>query len=60
MLGRVGQRLGHDVKRTDFDRVGQVLVNREVEADGDGRAAGQCLERGTDSALGMDRRMNPA
>jgi hypothetical protein len=60
VLGRVGQRLGHDVKRADFDRVGQVLVNRKLEGDRDGRAAGQCLERGTDSALGQDRRMNPA
>lgn len=58
MLGRVGQRLGHDVVRADFDRVRQVSVDLEVEGNGDWAAAGQRLERGTESALGQDRRMD--
>jgi hypothetical protein len=60
MLVRVGQRLGHDVVSADFDRVRQASVDRDVEADGGGTAAGQCLERWTKSALGQDRGMYSA
>src|SRR6266508_1389291 len=58
VLGGVGQRLGDDVVRGDLDLLGQPRLDVHVELDRDGGAAGQRLQRGTEAALGQDRRVD--
>jgi hypothetical protein len=45
MLGGVGQRLGHHVVGGDLDWFGQPPLGADIEADRDGGAAGQRLQR---------------
>jgi hypothetical protein len=60
VLGHLGQRLGDDEVGGDLDRVGQPPVQPDVEADGDGGAAGQHLERRVQAAVGEDGGVDPA
>ena len=60
MPGHVGQRLGGDVVGADLDRLRQPLFGCYPQVDGDGGAAGECLERGAEAALGQDRRVDAA
>ena len=60
VLGRVGQRLGHQVVGGHLDRLGQPPVDADGQLDRDGGAAGQGLERRAQPALGEDRRVDAA
>ena len=57
VLGRVGQRLGHDIVGGDLGRLWQPSPHADIQADRNGRAAGQCLQRRAQPALGQDRRV---
>src|ERR1700733_985996 len=60
VLGHVGQRLGDRVVSGEFDRLGQPPRPLNVEAHGNGGAAGQRPERRAQPALGEDRRVDAA
>ena len=60
VLGGVGQRLGHHVVGGDLDLFGQSPLDRDVQLDGDGAAAGECVQRRSQPALGEDRRVDAA
>ena len=60
MLGRVGQRLGHDVVRADLDLLGQPPSGTDLEVDGDRGTAGEHAQRRAQAALGQDGRVDAA
>ena len=59
MLDDVGERLGDGVVRRRLHRFGQAFRERDVELDREGCSGRQHLERGPESALGEDCRMDP-
>ena len=60
VLGDVGERLGGDEVGRALDRLGQAVPARDVERDGDRRAAGQRLQRRLQPALGEHGGMDAA
>jgi hypothetical protein len=60
VLGHVGQCLGGDVVGADLDRFREPPVGMYPQVDGDGGAAGECVEGGAETALGQDRRVDTA
>jgi hypothetical protein len=60
VLHRVGQRLGRHVVRRDLDRLGAPRVHRDVKVDRYRRPAGERPQRRAKTALGQDRRVDPA
>jgi hypothetical protein len=59
MLGGIGEGLRHHVVRGQLDPFRQPSLRPYIEVDGHGRSAGQRLDRGPESALGQDRRVDP-
>ena len=60
MFRRVGQGLQRDIIRRRLDRLRQARVRRDVELDGDRRAARERSQSRAETALGKDRRVDPA
>ena len=60
VFGRVRKGFGDNVVRGHLGGVRQPSIDSEDQFDGDRGAAGQRLERWTQSSPGQDRRMNPA
>ena len=58
VLGRIGQCLGDRVVGGELDLLGKPPVDTDAEADRDGGAAGQRLERRAQAAFGQDRRVD--
>lgn len=60
MLGGIGQCLRSDIVGRHLDRLGQPPGHIDIDLDRYRRAARQSLERGGQTALGKDGRMNTA
>jgi hypothetical protein len=60
VLGRVRKCFHDDVIRGHFSGLGQPSVDRDIEFDGHGLAAGHRLECWAKSSLRQDRRMDAA
>jgi hypothetical protein len=55
VLGRVRERLGHDVVRRDLDRLGEAAVRLHLQLHRHGGLAGQHVQRRVKSLPGQDR-----
>ena len=60
VLGHVGQRLAHDEVGRGLDRLGQALVERDVDRDRQRRAVGDGLDRRAQAVVGEDGGMQAA
>ena len=60
MLGGVRERLGDEVVRRRLDRIGQPVVEPDVQLDRHGGAPRQHLERRHEPVVGEDRRVDAA
>jgi hypothetical protein len=54
MLGRIGERLGHDAVRRHLDRRRVSGVGADVELDRDGRTSGEHAQRRAEATLGQE------
>jgi hypothetical protein len=59
-LAALVSALSHDVIGADLDRLRQPLFGMDLQVDGDRAAAGECLEREAEAALGQDRGVDAA
>jgi hypothetical protein len=60
MLRCVGKGLGEDVVGADLDVLVESPLNCQVEAYRDGRSPRERLQRGSETSLGEDRRVDAA
>jgi hypothetical protein len=60
VLGGIGEGLGDDVVRGDFNVLREPRFSPHIELDGNGAPARERLQRRAEASLGQDRRMDAA